>query len=386
MQGVGVLGTIQTMQLDQSYPLEGISIIIQGTIGATGLTFPTTPGSVNAVDNIYSILQNATLSVTEPGGQRTVLNASGAAIIELNQNMGGCVDPATLNFVGATAMAANLNFRLMFYVPLVPSCLGEDLRTRHLLPIHLHGQPPVLSLQYGTFANISSTGSFSALSTTIILHRRQFPTTIMVNGSPQVGQTVIENQIAASGGYIKFDLIEQFNTVPVGASAPTVIPISIPGQYGCLVARHYLGGATMSRAFIDGSSSSGFGTEPIWTLDTAGNVIRSFTWTGERLINDLQKFRNGNSQANSPELGAGAVAANTAFTAGASACLDFFGDIVGAGDVTELGSLLDTNSVSSNNQKIQFTGIPANVATNPSVLSLTGYRYLGNVSYYQTFK
>jgi len=160
-QGTGILGTTQLMQIDQSYPLEGISITVNATVGSTGLTFPTSPANVQQVDNIYSLIQNVNLSVVEPTGQRTVVNMSGAALIELNEDLGGCVDPAPLAFIASTTIAANQNFRLTYFVPIVPMCMGEDLRTRHLLPIHLYPQPPQLAIQFGTFSNISSTGSFA---------------------------------------------------------------------------------------------------------------------------------------------------------------------------------------------------------------------------------
>lgn len=374
-QGLSILGTTQSWQIDQTYPLEEILIIVSATLTANVLTPNASPTTIDQMDALMGIVKNVNLSVNDSKTPRSVVNYSGMGLLELCAQLGLNLDASTWAAASAATYASASQQQIAYRIPMVNPQVGEDLRTRSLLPIHLYQQPPTLNLTFNAQANLGTSAGtqLANVAVDVVLVRRKMT-------------AAVEAQIGAKGGYVQFDLIEQLFSVPLGSAAPIAVPLLIPGEYANLLVRHYLGGTTLSRSCIDGSgigagAGGGFGAENLWTLETGGYTIRQFTWKTLRVMNQWTRTLNNTS---SPDFGSGVIAGSNVRSP-ASVMFDFLGDGVTQYGADELGSLLDCNSVSAANQKMEIKGIPASVATNASVLLYGGYRYTGDITRFQKY-
>ena len=193
--------------------------------------------------------------------------------------------------------------------------------------------------------------------------------------------------VAKGGGYLKTDLIETAFNVPLGVSGPFTANIPTPGSYCDLMFRQYLGGATVTRDEISqlgpNTAAADYGIETIWSIISGQTTYHSFRFKDLKASNDLRQFFARSNQTYAPRLGAPLGTNNLSGNA-ASTSLDFISDGVGGADnVSELGSVLNANIAQGSGLLLQLSGNVANVATNASVLWLSGYRIYGNLAAYQ---
>ena len=384
-----LLGTTQKWTIDRTWPIEEILIHVNFTIG-TQLTLNTPAQALtpDMYDNILTLLQHINLTVNDGKQPRTVVDCSGAALLEYALRTGLNVDMGTAEIMALAQLATFPagNYTIVYRIPMVETWIGEPLRSRMYLPVHTYPQDPVLTLTYQTGANIYTAGHITVISTDIQLIRRQ----VTAASEAQLQKNPGTNP----NGYIDFDLIETAFAVPLGTSSEARFALPIPGQYANLLFRHYLGGAATTRKEID--SGGTFGSENRWRLESGSVVIRDWIWKHVRVLNEMNGVRFpvltlAGAQPLIGDMSKDGVAANGSFPSGigypyaSSVMLNFLiADLCGD-NATELGSLLDCNTPANNGLKMEVIGTPASAATTASYLYVMGRRYFGDLSKWQVF-
>lgn len=369
LASAGCLGTTQKFALDRTWPLEEILLVVHGTVG-TQLTLNATPQSPAAVDNLLGIVKRVNLSVNDGIQPRSVVDYSGSGLLEYCVNSGMNLDRATLGVVSASqgaTVAASLQFRITYRIPLVNPMIGEPLRTRMLLPVHTYPQDPILTVDFESSATMYSAGTITALTCEVILIRRGM-------------DSATNASILKSGGYIPSDLIESPFSIGTGTSGEVRFAVPTPGSYLNLHLRQYKGGANMSRDVIDAVTT--INSESRWRIESGGTYFREWRAKHVQIMNDFTRVANHVTQTYSPNF-AGAVAANTLYQPACSYMLDFLSDGVTGDSANELGSVLNCNLPAATGLKMEIIGSIASAATNGHTLFIGGQRIFGDVSQWQ---
>ena len=373
LAGQTILGTQVPVAVNRTWPVEEFLIIVTATVNATGLTLTTGTTGQPGVDNILNIVKNVELDINDGVQPRTVINASGIALLEYAAQTGLNLDRATLASIALSAsgtVAANMTFRITYRIPVVHPAIAEPLRTRMLMPCHTWAQDMNLKITFESAANMYSAGALSAIAVEVVLVRRQMDATTTA-------------AIVKSGGFIPFDLLETPYNIAVGTSGAQRFKINAPGSYAGLLLRSYLGGATMTRNVLDQVTTPG--SETVWDIESGGVTFRQWRSKTIQIINDLSRPANGVNQTYSPEI-SGAVAANTSYQPASSVYLDFLGDGLGSDSANELGSILDVNLPVQSGLLMEIVGNVANVATQGSQLYVLGHRWYGDLSKWQAIQ
>lgn len=214
----GVLGGSSLYQISREYPIEMMMLVVSVTVSTAAAT-------LNA-DGLLQIIKKIQLKCLDNGITRTPIDISGPALVEMAYHMGpGYVDRNTRTRLnGAAAPAATYEIVIPIFAmhPQVPSPFAEML----LLPVDRYAANPELSIQFATQAdmdlNAAKTFAISALSTTLVVHRR-----------------VVDR---AKWPIIDWDLIEQY--VPLANSGDNqFFDIPLTGQYTGILLRSYTGTA-----------------------------------------------------------------------------------------------------------------------------------------------
>lgn len=370
------------MQIDRTFPIEEIFLVVDVLAGSTGPT-------LSLPDGILSIIKRVNLTVQPPGTQspRTVVDASGIGLVEWTSQVATNVGRSTyeaLRLSQIGSIANNQKVRFTIRIPLVHPKIGEPLRSRMLLPVHTYGQNPILTLDFEQSGTLYSAGSVSQINIAVVLQRRAV--------TPQ-----LTDFIQKGGGFIDFDLLETAYVIPTGTSAETRFNINTPGQYAGLCFRQYRGGASVTRDVIDTSTT--IGAETKWRLESSGIAFADWYWKTLQELNDVSRpasalsrplFAASTSAGSptasfdpSPNFG-GIVAAGTSFQQPSCTMLDFLTD--NEDTANELGSLLDCNVPANSGVNMQVVGTPASVSTNASTMYIIGQRYLGDLSKWQVIQ
>lgn len=387
--GTVLLGsTALPVDIETSQPLEEVMVVVNATVNAAiSGAVATNP------DFMLGILKRFRLVLQDQGKPRAIVDFSGVGLLEYASRVGLNLGRSTLASIRqsqANAFAASLQFRICYRIPLVHPMLGESLRTRMLLPVHLLTEAPQILLDFETAANLFTTGSFTSVSADIVLLKRDIT-------------PAQSDEIIADGGFLTYDLMENVSAVPVGYAGPEYkFPIAQAGSYLGVMLRTYRGGASVTRDVIDKTTT--FGSEQRWRIERGGNVLTEFCMHHQQEINDWSGVSNcltANSAAATgtfaaptsagsptvrfdlPNFG-GYVAANTLFQPASSVLLDFLSDGLGAEGANEFGSVLNCNVVPG--QKVELIGEVANVATNSSLIYMGGHRIYGDLSRWQALK
>lgn len=366
-----LLGTSQPVPLNQTNPIEELQVTLLATVG-TQLTFNVAKNTTAIIDNILGLLKQVTLLASDGKDPRSVVRVSGAGLLEYAAQVGLNLPRATLAAIilnQAATVAASLQFRIVYRIPLVHPMIGETLRTRCLFPAHRLPQKPVLQLDFANLADFTTAGTLTALIAEVRVIYRQMPDTV-------------DAQIMATGGYIPMDLIETPFPINLGSAGPMDFDIPLGGQYTGLLLRTYQGNTTISRDVLDGTTTQGLETR--WSLRQGNTSQEEFRFRNQQDINDYSRPANSATQSSSPNF-AGAIAANTNFQPASSIYLDFLTD--GLETATELGSLLDANTPANSGLKLQIHS--ENVAANVTVshtLSMVGHRLFNDLSAFKIVK
>ena len=386
-----LLGTTQKWQIDRTWPIEEIIVIVDFVVNTGGLTLAASPSTPDQFDNVMTLLQHVNLQTNNGAQPRAVVDCSGIALLEYATLTGVNLDQGTLLLAAysqGTTLAAG-NYTLTYRIPLVEPWIGEALRSRMYLPVHLYPQDPVLSLTYQNPAQMYSAGNINSVFTTIQLIRRQ-PT---VQSEAALVADGKKRGLTNPSGYIDFDLIETPFTVAPGISTEQRFPLPIPGEYANIMFRHYQGGSSITRKEIDnGATGTAFGTEGRWRIETGSAVIREWRWKHLRNLTEFQRPlpalivtpSSGTAAVNYGVFGGG-FPSGQGFRYANSTMLNFLSDGLSGDNCTELGSLLDCNTPANTGLKMEIIGTPANVATNGSYLYVMGRRYFGNLQGWSAF-
>ena len=399
-----LLGTTQKFQIDRTWPIEEIVLMLNFVVNTGGLTLVASPATPDQFDNILQIVQHVNLATNDGKQPRSVVDSSGVGLLEHASLMGFSLEQST-QLLAAYSQTGSLpagNYTLVYRIPMVEPWIGEPLRSRFYLPVHTYPQDPVLTLQFQTASNIYSAGNINSVSVEVQLVRRLVT---------QASEAALAADAKARGltnlsGYIDWDLIETPFTVAPGISTEQRFPLPIPGEYANIVFRHYLGGSTVARKEIDnGATGTSFGNENRWRLETGQVVQREWRWRHLRTLNDFSRPLNAalmpggfvaSTSAGSPTvqlqglplvygLPAGAIPSGQSFRYSNCVALNFLTDGLSGDNATEMGSCLNCNFPSTNGLKMEVIGTPTNVATNASYLYAIGRRYFGNLAGWSAF-
>ena len=364
MQGAAVLGTTQTFDVPNTQPIEEILVLVTATAGGTGPT-------LSGVDNVLGLVKKFTLNINDVVQPRSQVSYSGIGLLEYCSQAGFNLDRSTLETLRlsqGSSIAANMNFRVAYRVPIVHPMITEPVRTRMLMPCHTWANQPQISIDFANAADIYSAGSLSGITVEIIVKYRVMPADLTAS-------------ILKGGGFIASDLIETATSLPLGSAGEVRIPVTTPGQYLGLLVRSYKGGASVTRDVVDQVTT--LGSETRWRIESGLSVLTEWRWKHVQTDNDYSRPANVLSQTSSPNFG-GVVAASTSYQPAGSVMLDFLSD--GLDSANELGSLLDCNIAPNAGLKMEIVGAQASVATNASILYIGGHRLFGNVSQWQAVR
>ena len=384
--GTTLFGQTIACPIDRTWPLEEIHIIITATASGTAPTFYSGAAIVTnpMVDTILGILKNANLSINDGTNPRSIVNMSGEGILEYNSRLGTSLSRATRASVAISqgaSVTASSSFRIAYRIPLVHPLIGEPLRTRCLIPIHIYPQDPILTLTFANSADFITAGYFSNLTCEVRLIRRQMPSSVTQG-------------ILGSGGFIPMDLIETPFSVSTASAGEVFYDLPLGGNYLNLLFRQYLGanGGAITRNVLDQTGigttvGTGLGAESRWGLVSGQVTLEEWRWRDLQDVDDFTSYPGYNTSANTYWADpSGAVAANTAWQPAASTLLDFLSD--GQDTVNELGSALDCNIPANSGLKMQLHGYITSQSgfTVPSSIYVIGHRLFGDLSGYQAIK
>jgi len=386
-----LLGTSQKWQIDRTWPIEEIILHVNFTVNSGGLTLQSTVTNPDNFDNILTLLQHVNLSTNDGKQPRSVVDCNGIALLEYATLTGVNLDQATLLLAAmsqGTSLAAG-NYTITYRIPCVEPWIGEPLRSRMYLPVHLYPQDPVLTLSFQQGSQMYSAGNINYVGVEVELLRRQ-PTRQSEAFLQADGK---RRGLTNPSGYIDFDLIETPFSIAPGIGTEQRFPLPIPGEYANLMFRHYQGGAAVTRKEIDnGATGTSFGNEGRWRLETGSVVIREWRWKQLRALTEYQRPMNagivtpssGTATLTYGVIGGG-FPSGQGFRYANSVALNFLSDGLSGDNCTELGSLLDCNTPANNGLKMEIIGTPTSVATNASYLYVMGRRYFGNLDGWSAF-
>lgn len=294
ISGVALGAAVQEVELTREFPIEKIIVSVSGTVG-TAMTGP-------LADSLQNILKRVVLQVQDGGSSRTVIDASGPALLEYSKQVIGTLDRQSQAFINTNATGAfEFNYPIYFAHPQMEDPLYSSL----LLPVNRFNVNPKLQLYISSQADMC--GSGFALTGTLTIRVRIYRRFVDIKNWP------IWN----------FDLIEYTQVYSAAGSNQVAFNIPTPGAYTGILVRGFP--STTTRGDILTAST---GEAKLMILN---NTLRRFN------LSDLQAE---NDMSTSPVGGTGA----TLFLG--SYYLDFLTDGSGA-DAPDLGSTLETASLVS---------------------------------------
>lgn len=312
------LGDTFEHEISREFPIEKIVIRVTGTVG-TAMTGP-------LADKLQGILNRATLTVADGARTRTVVDCSGAGLLEYAVQVHG-LDSATKIYLETNATGAfEFNYPIHFCLP----CAADPLYSATILPVNRYNNNPKLKLKIASVAEMCASGLVltGTLTIQVITFRRQVTVTDWPTWDTE--------------------LSEFYNTTFSGAQRAN-IELPIPGAYTGLLIRGY----TSTTARGDVLSATGEAR-----LDLLGTTLRRFK---------LQHLLNEN-QASIPWAEADTVIPGSYF-------LDFLTDNAGP-DASDLGSVFQTSG-------LQTTGARPNLVMDIGgayTVKLLAHRIFGDLS------
>jgi hypothetical protein len=410
-----ILGTTQKWNIDRTWPIEEIITHVKFTV-TTALYTSSSPQSPDQLDGIMQLVQHINLSTNDGKQPRSVIDCTGVGSLEYAQTVGLNLPMSTQvlaawTYLGGTPAGTNSgilglppgSYVLTYRLPMVHPWIGDPLRSRFYLPVHLYPQDPVLTLTFQSLANMCSLGAIGSIFTDVMLIRRE-PTAASEEALQATAGT-------NPSGYYDWDLLETPFGVAPGISSEQRFPLPVPGAYTEIMMRQYLGGANITRQPLDYtgvgiSTGTGFGAEQRWRLETGGVVLREWRWNHLREVNDFSKPSTSGVITGTLTLSSGTVSTYnlvespgiigtptpfygtntiTNFRPPTSCHINFLSDGLTGDTGIELGSVLDCNTPANTGLKMEIIGTPANVATNASTLAVMGRRLYGDLSRWQKF-
>lgn len=301
-------------QITREYPIESIFLVCDATITHTTTANP-------LADGLLAMIRRVTLNGPDGSRNRNVVDASGAALVELCKQWGGELDRSTLAIVNSTgtpvAITTATNYQFVIPIFFCPPNIDDPLGSALLLPADRYNADLQLQVQLGAAGDLFGTVGDAALT--------RFRMTAIVNRRivDRKNWPILDAELT--------ELSQDF--VANGNNQLTEIPIT--GYYTGILIRGYrssVANLLTRRGDVSvttlGDLSADIAND--WDIRMAGNVMRRFRLADLQRENDMSAA-HGSAQ--------GDVLAGSYF-------LDFVQDRPGAasGDVTSvLNSLLNAN-------------------------------------------
>jgi hypothetical protein len=363
---------------------------------------------------LLNILRRVQLEINDGIQPRMAVNCTGPGLLQLVSNEGISLDRSTLQVLAqlqaqaaaqATGgfLANGGNYRVTYRIPLVHPMITGPLRSRMLLPVHLHPQDPTLVLDFAGAAELFSgvadpfTASTGA-AVEVWLLQREIPRAF--------GEEIKKS---APGGdprlwFLRSDINETIYPVPITTNTEQRFEIPKPGQYSSLAIHMTKGTGSATMDLADISASTTLGSETRWRLESGGNLFREWRMKQLQTLNDYSRAASPAGLLNPriPTLAASLLATSGTTTVTAtdvfvpgqfggslsaqgiqspsSVFLDFLSD--GIGDAEELGSLLDCNLPAVSGLKMEIIGNVTLAAA--GTFQIVGRRFFDELSRWQT--
>lgn len=210
------LGDIVQQEITREFLIDSIYIFVAGTVTAsTGAAATPNP------DGINNILKRVTLQVTDGARTRNVVDCSGPGLLEYSQKVRNIEIPRN---GWATTPAAGANFGVVYPIYFRHPQIADPQGCMTLLPCNRFSSNPLLTLYFGTQADIdqdaSPTFDTSSLQFYILINRRQ----VGIDNWP----------------IFDTELIESSMTYPA-TQANALYELPTPGSYTGILCRGYAG-------------------------------------------------------------------------------------------------------------------------------------------------
>lgn len=330
------------VSLDAGWPIDAIYIFVTMT------QYSTAPTAI-AGDGLLNFLKRINLQVSDPK-LRTVIDVSGAGLLDWAWNVGGGLDNDTLyqyahmpvaNATPKTAFANNEICTMVYPVYLAHPQLVDPLRMFTLLPCHRHAAAPLLTLDFASYAELDLNQVPASASMEIVVVSRDM--------SADADKFIMDR-----GGYLSADLLENVTSIPAD-NTDLRTEIAQPGNYSGLLIRgwtnQYLRGDVLKAATDS------------WYIDQGGVRPRRIKASHLKAINQRTMGTNP------------VPVANPCYPQG-SYFLDFLTDDTGT-DANELGSCLDAGRFGPQ-VKTQLCGSVAGGTYNQ--VKVLGHRFWGDTN------
>lgn len=389
----------QTVSIPRTWPLEEIIVIVTVVLNSTAITDQINHG-------LLGVLRKVTLGTNNGIKPETPVSVTGPGLIQLVANEGLSLDRSTLSSLyqqNQTFLPGSGVYQIAYRIPLVHPMITGALRPRMLLPVHVHNEDPVLSLEFAAGTEcITTAASWVSVTPEVWLIRREMPAefaAFIAKNSPDGDPR---------RWFIPSDIVESQNALAAGQTDQELrINVPTPGQYSSLLLYTMAGSASGAYIRSDISASATVGSETEWKIESGGIGSRNWRMKVQQLINDWSRptfpasmfnlnvitlnaaktastaavNTTANSSVASPQFG-GALSTGYGIQNPNSIFHDFLSD--GINDAEELGSLLDCNLPARQGLKMEIVSRVTTPATFPSQANIVGRRFYGDLSRWQT--
>lgn len=384
--------------LPRTWPLEEIEINVTATMNSAAITD-------QIVHGLLGILRKVKLETNDGIKPATPVSVTGPGLLQLVANEGLSLDRSTLGCLGALQQGFLVGsgiYRVTYRIPMVHPMITGALRPRMLLPIHLHNEDPILTMEFAAGTEcITTAASWSSVIVEVKLVRREIPAefaAFIAKNSPDGDPR---------RWFIQQDIVESVNSVGASQTDQELrVNVPTPAQYASILFYHLQGNANLTPADISANTTIGQETE--WQLISGEVATRSWRMKDYQIRNDYSRpafpaavFNPNIPTAASPKQQTSATTINnttnlfvpSAQFGGAlstgynvqnpySIFLDFLSD--GINDAEELGSLLDCNLPARQGLKMEIVGRITTPANQASQANIVGRRFFGDLSRWQT--
>lgn len=328
--------------LDRTFPIESIFLRLNFTLATAAQS--TAQGFAN-------IIKRANLTVTDGVRPRSVVDATGADLLEWTVQTMGNLDRLTLAALASAAVSGTFTMTIPIFC--AHPQIEDPMGSMFLLPVTRYPNDPVLSLDFYTAAtDISATGTVQVNHADLVINRRQ----VTVEKFP----------------YVDWDFLAT-EQIFAAAQSDVRVELPTPGSYTGMLVRGWSTSGTLA-AEVRGDFAAGTANQGLdpWRIESLGVVYRRFRWSEIQAENDLSRIITSLTPT---------FAGTVNVWPTASYYLDFLTDKMGA-TANELGSVLDANIPTNSGAKLYLMG---NCAAASKARVLT-HRVYGDLSALKALK
>lgn len=308
---ITALGQSDSCEITREFHIESLILQLNFTSAANIATA--------TADGLLGLLKRVVITIADGAATRSVVDCSGRGLLELHNQIVGNLDRNTLAAKDVTATGTNvyqINYPIWFALPQVADPVGSAF----LLPAPRFNSNIIVTITIASQADIDSNGNPTFTVPTgftwrVIVNRRQVNTINFGTFDTELAE--LSANYATTGA----NQLYEFQSL---------------GSYTGILLRCY----TSATARGDVSIANG-----VFTLQAVGSVLRRFRLTDLQCAND---YSNPVAPAGCETAAGGSVASQFA----GAYYMDFLTDRVG--DVSEMGSVLNTNPLAGSGARVQL--------------------------------